>query len=277
MAAAVRVPAAPCRSPRAPFRRRSDHPVPIRVVLVGRARRRRRIRRSLASARRRRPRTRHVRAGRARRATVAWRRVAAAARALCPRRAPGRCAGFTGGRIDDVLMRLADFVLVLPAIYVVMVLRAAMPLVLTQREVFWTMVAVLALAGWPYSARGVRAIVAAERGKEYAEAARASGRDRCGFCSAISCLPTGLPCGPGARCSCRPSSWPKRRCRLWGSGSRNLLPSWGVMLQDAARRASLPRRPGCWRRRRHRILRAGALSGGRHRHFAAASPEHGDK
>jgi peptide/nickel transport system permease protein len=87
----------------------------------------------------------------------------------------GALAGFRGGRVDDLLMRAADLVLVLPAIYVVVVLRAAMPLVLTTWQVFWTMAVVLAVAGWPHVARGVRAVVAVERSKEYAEAARAIG------------------------------------------------------------------------------------------------------
>ena len=89
--------------------------------------------------------------------------------------AVGATAGFTGGRVDELLMGAASLVLVLPAIYVVMVLRGAMPLVLTTSEVFWTLAGVMALAGWPYPARGVRAIVARERGREYAEAARALG------------------------------------------------------------------------------------------------------
>jgi peptide/nickel transport system permease protein len=75
-------------------------------------------------------------------------------------------------------MRAADFVIVLPVIYVVLALRAVMPLVLTPAQVFWTLVAVMALAGWPYPARGVRAVIAAERRKEYAEAARAIGAGR---------------------------------------------------------------------------------------------------
>src|SRR6185436_1486881 len=101
--------------------------------------------------------------------------IAAAGGALLLGALAGALAGFRGGRIDDLLMRMADILLVLPAIYVVMVLRAAMPLVLSTSQVFWTIVVVLALAGWPYVARGVRAVVAAERGIEDAEAAGAIG------------------------------------------------------------------------------------------------------
>ena len=75
-------------------------------------------------------------------------------------------------------MRTADFVMVLPAVYVVLALRSVMPLVLSTTRVFWTMAGVLALAAWPYCARGVRAIVAAERRKEYAESAKAAGAGR---------------------------------------------------------------------------------------------------
>jgi peptide/nickel transport system permease protein len=87
----------------------------------------------------------------------------------------GGTAGFVGGRTDSILMALADFLLVLPAIYVVLAFRAALPLVLTVPQVFWALALVLVVAAWPVTARGVRAIVAAERRKEYAEAAYALG------------------------------------------------------------------------------------------------------
>jgi peptide/nickel transport system permease protein len=87
----------------------------------------------------------------------------------------GAPAGFFGGRLERVLMAVADFILVLPAMYVVLACRAALPLVLATPQVFAAITIVLAAAGWPVAARGVRAIVAAERRKEYADAAYALG------------------------------------------------------------------------------------------------------
>ena len=87
----------------------------------------------------------------------------------------GGVAGYAGGLSDEILSRLADFVLVLPAIYVVLALRAVMPLVLPDRAVFALMAAIFALVGWPFVARGVRAIIVAERRSEYAQAAAALG------------------------------------------------------------------------------------------------------
>lgn len=87
----------------------------------------------------------------------------------------GASAGYAGGWLDALFMRVADFVLALPALYVVLALRSSAPLVLEPSRIFWTIVAVFVLAGWPAAARGVRALVAAARNTEYAEAARAAG------------------------------------------------------------------------------------------------------
>ena len=89
--------------------------------------------------------------------------------------AAGAIAASAGGWLETLLMRLADLVMVLPAIYVVLALRGTLPLVLTTGEVFGALTLVLALVGWPSVARGVRGILAVERTAEYAEAARASG------------------------------------------------------------------------------------------------------
>jgi peptide/nickel transport system permease protein len=83
----------------------------------------------------------------------------------------GALAGHRGGATDEILMRLSEFVLVLPGIYVVLGLRMLLPLVLSSGQVFALISGILALAGWPFVARGVRAIVQIERSRDYAAAA----------------------------------------------------------------------------------------------------------
>jgi len=90
----------------------------------------------------------------------------------------GAFAAVAGGRAERWLMRFADFVLVLPAVYLVLVLRALLPQVLSTWDVFALMALLFSVAAWPHVARGVRAIVAVELRRDYAEAARAAGASR---------------------------------------------------------------------------------------------------
>ena len=87
----------------------------------------------------------------------------------------GGLAGTIGGRTDSGLMLLADFLLALPGAYLVLVLRGSLPLVLDTQQIFALLAAFFSFAAWPHAARGVRAIVATERARDYAEAARAAG------------------------------------------------------------------------------------------------------
>jgi peptide/nickel transport system permease protein len=87
----------------------------------------------------------------------------------------GGVAGYVGGAVDDGLMRTADFVMVLPAMYVALALRSVLPLVLTAGLVFSLLASIFAVVGAPFIARGVRAIVRSERQREYALAAQALG------------------------------------------------------------------------------------------------------
>ena len=155
----------------------------------------------------------------------------------------GAMAGFHGGRVDDVLMSVADFVLVLPVIYVVVVLRASMPLVLTTAEVFWTMTAVMSLAGWPYVARGVRSVVVAERRREYAEAAHAIGA---GWVRIL--LRHLLPAAGGFLTVQATLLVPvfilaEATLSFAGLGFAEPTPSWGVMLHEASRAPILAEAP----------------------------------
>ncbi|HYB95340.1 MAG TPA: ABC transporter permease [Vicinamibacterales bacterium] len=87
----------------------------------------------------------------------------------------GGWAGYRGGWVDEAIMRVADFVLVLPVIYVVLVLRAVLPLVLPASTVFLLVTGIFIAVGWPFVAKGVRAIVVVETNREYVQAARSLG------------------------------------------------------------------------------------------------------
>ncbi len=145
----------------------------------------------------------------------------------------GAVAGFAGGSVDDGLMRLSDFIVALPALYVVLALRAAMPLVLNVPQVFATMVVVLTAVGWPLPARGVRAVIAAERTREYAEAARAIGASRTRLL-----LRHLLPAARGFLIVQTTLLLPtfvlsEATLSYVGLGFGEAIPSWGAMLREA--------------------------------------------
>ena len=155
----------------------------------------------------------------------------------------GGPAGFFGGRLETVMMAAADFVLVLPAIYVVLALRAALPLVLSVSEVFAALTLVLAAAGWPLAARGVRAIVAAERQREYAEAAYALGSSPMRIL-----LRHLLPATTGFLLSLATLMVPafvltEATISLVGLGFPPPTATWGAMLQDASSDRSFTEAP----------------------------------
>jgi len=159
--------------------------------------------------------------------------VVAALGALLIGTLAGGAAGFFGGSLDEALMRTADFVIALPALYVVLALRAAMPLVLSSAQVFWTMVVVLAVVGWPFPARGVRAVILSERTREYAEAARAVGASRTRLL-----LRHLLPAARGVLVAQSTLLLPafvlaEATLSFVGLGFGEPVSSWGTMLRDA--------------------------------------------
>jgi peptide/nickel transport system permease protein len=155
----------------------------------------------------------------------------------------GSLAGFSSRAIDDALMRASDFVIALPAVYVVLALRASMPLVLTTPQVFWTIALVLAAVGWPFPARGVRAVVASEKTREYAEAARAIGASRTRLL-----LRHLLPAARGFLVVQTTLLLPafvlaEATLSFVGLGFSEPSPSWGAMLREAGQGRALIEAP----------------------------------
>jgi peptide/nickel transport system permease protein len=146
----------------------------------------------------------------------------------------GGLAGYRGGLVDEAVMRLADFVLVLPVIYVVLILRTLMPLVLPDSTIFLLMTGIFALVGWPFVARGVRGIVSAERGREYVMAARSLGAS--GTRVFVRHL---LPACIGYLLAQAMLLLPafilaEATLSYVGLGFSEQVPTWGTMLADAA-------------------------------------------
>ena len=146
----------------------------------------------------------------------------------------GGIAGMSGGALEMLLTRTADVVVALPAIYVVLALRAALPLVLSTPVLFWMITGVLALAGWPMVARGVRGIVAGERRLEYAEAARAIGAGRTRLLLRHLLPATASFVAVQATLLLPAFIVAEATLSYVGLGFPPVTPSWGVMLRESA-------------------------------------------
>lgn len=95
----------------------------------------------------------------------------------------GLAAGFAGGKVDAVLMRLTDAVIALPLLPFLIVVAALDPAKLGLPQVFvageqaslWRIAAIVALFGWPGVARLVRGTTLSVRRRDFVLAARAVG------------------------------------------------------------------------------------------------------
>jgi peptide/nickel transport system permease protein len=151
----------------------------------------------------------------------------------------GGIAGYAGGRIDRVLSGASEFIVVLPAIYVTLALRAVLPLVLSASTVFLLLFGIFALLGWPMVARGVRSIVMFEREREYAMAARAAGASDARLLT-YHLLPAARGyLGTQATLLLPAFILAEATMSYVGLGFPDSTPTWGTMLQDASNVAML--------------------------------------
>jgi len=88
----------------------------------------------------------------------------------------GALAGFYGGWIDAVVSRVADVFFGIPLLLAAIVFMQVM-----HHRTVWTVVAILALFGWPQLARIARGAVLAVRDNDYVVAAQALGLSRFGI------------------------------------------------------------------------------------------------
>ncbi|TCZ55435.1 ABC transporter permease [Roseicella aquatilis] len=91
----------------------------------------------------------------------------------------GLLAGYLGGAIDSLLMRIADIQLTFPSILIALlvdgVVRAALPPEVHERIGLFVVIFAIGISAWPAFARTVRGSTLVERNKEYVLAARVIG------------------------------------------------------------------------------------------------------
>ena len=91
----------------------------------------------------------------------------------------GLISGYAGGRIDNLIMRLADMQLSFPTILVALLLdglsRALLPRSVHEQLALWVVVFAIGISTWVQYARTVRGATLVEKTKDYVHAARLIG------------------------------------------------------------------------------------------------------
>jgi peptide/nickel transport system permease protein len=92
----------------------------------------------------------------------------------------GLVAGYFGGTVDAVIMRVADVQLSFPAILIALLIdgvaRIVIPRELHHEIAIYVLILAIGFSGWVQYARTVRGSCMVEKGKEYVQAARVIGR-----------------------------------------------------------------------------------------------------
>jgi len=90
----------------------------------------------------------------------------------------GSFAGYSGGWIDDAIMRLVEVEMSLPPFYLLLALASIIPAGLSPAQTFFLIVVLLSFVRWAGFARVIRGLTASLREREYVLAARALGASR---------------------------------------------------------------------------------------------------
>lgn len=87
----------------------------------------------------------------------------------------GGISGYYGGRVDNLLMRIAEVVIAFPAFYLLIALAGILPPTLPSTTRFFMIIAILSFIGWAGLARIIRGMVLSLKTQEFVLAAKALG------------------------------------------------------------------------------------------------------
>ena len=145
----------------------------------------------------------------------------------------GGISGYYGGRIDDVIQRIIEFIMGIPGLPLWMTLSAALPPDWPIMRVYFGITVILAFVTWTGLARVVRGRFLALREEDFVMAARLGGA-REGRIIAKHLVPSFLSYIIAALTLAIPQMiLGETALSFIGLGLRSPAISWGVLLQDA--------------------------------------------
>lgn len=152
----------------------------------------------------------------------------------------GAVAGFSGGLLDQIIMRLSDSILAFPLLILVIVAVAIWGSSLTN------LVIVIGLMSWPSTARIVRGQVLSIRGEDYIAAATTVGASKARIITRHILPNTLAPIIVIATFDAASIVLLEGSLSFLGLGVQPPNPSWGNMLSDAQSLVTLEKMPWLW-------------------------------
>ncbi len=155
----------------------------------------------------------------------------------------GGIAGFYGGLIDDIIMRVCEVIMSIPDFYLLLALAAALPATLPPARVYLLIIVILSFIGWAGMARIIRGMVLSVREREYVEAGRALGLSDLKVITRHILPSTFTFAIVAATLSVPGYILSEAGLSYLGLGIRDPMASWGNMLSAAQNLTTLTTRP----------------------------------
>jgi peptide/nickel transport system permease protein len=159
--------------------------------------------------------------------------------------AVGGVSGWLGGRVDAALMRLCELLMLVPAYYLLLALRGALPDTShwSSARVYATVVAIVSAVWWAGLARTIRGQVLALKTRDHVLAARALGAGTWRIV-ARHLLPGTLPVAAVAAALAVPGYvLMESGLSMLGLGIQEPEPSWGNLLAEATHVSQITSHP----------------------------------
>lgn len=145
----------------------------------------------------------------------------------------GGVSGYFGGRVDTIVMRLCEMIMMVPGFYLMLALRAAFPPSLSSLQIYFLIVLIFSFIGWAGLARVIRGLSITLREREYVLAAKTLGLSNFAIIRR-HILPHTLSYSIVAAMLAIPGYiLGESGLSLLGLGIQDPIPSWGNLLSEA--------------------------------------------